>query len=710
MDNSSISISQSEFACSSQGSTGTSTHQAYIATTKTGTQNFGGELGMEFKVNNASGITINQLGAFDHQGNGITGTQSGGIRIAIFNKATKTIVPGLDAIISGNADAYSGNHRMKNIPAVTLMPGDYVVVSKGYNQNELNGNSEGGTPFAMGDAANGAISFATACMYGSVSAGFNYPGTPDGGPGNRYLAGTFSYTTINSGSTGTSTHQAYIATTKTGTQNFGGELGMEFKVNNASGITINQLGAFDHQGNGITGTQSGGIRIAIFNKATKTIVAGLDAIIVGNADAYSGNHRMKNIPAVTLMPGDYVVVSKGYNQNELNGNSEGGTPFAIGDAANGAISFATACMYGSVSAGFNYPGTPDGGPGNRYLAGTFSYTTINSGSTVTSTHQAYIATTKTGTQNFGGELGMEFKVNNASGITINQLGAFDHQGNGITGTQSGGIRVAIFNKATKTIVAGLDAIISGNADAYSGSHRMKNIPAVTLMPGDYVVVSKGYNQNELNGNSEGGTPFAMGDAANGAISFATACMYGSVSAGFNYPGTPDGGPGNRYLAGTFSYSVVKSSTTNTNNSSIVTITAKDIYGNVGQATAIVTVVCSQPVEAQKSQTQQAAQQLALSQRPAAETTTFLATGKNTMRIFPNPNAGQFSVQLPLLKVPQASIQIISENGQVVAQKTINLNVSGSKVDFNISNQAAGIYLVKLTSLEGTQVSKVVVVK
>jgi hypothetical protein len=167
---------------------------AYIATTTTGTQNFGGELGMEFKVHNAAGIVVSQLGAFDHQGNGITGTQSGGIRVAIFNKSTKTIVPGLDVIIIGNADAYSGNHRMKNVPAVTLMPGDYMIVAKGYNANELNGNSGVGTPFAPGDLGNGAISYAATCAYGSTANDFVYPTNPDGGPGNRYLAGTFRYT------------------------------------------------------------------------------------------------------------------------------------------------------------------------------------------------------------------------------------------------------------------------------------------------------------------------------------------------------------------------------------------------------------------------------------------------------------------------------------------------------------------------------------
>jgi hypothetical protein len=187
-------------------------------------------------------------------------------------------------------------------------------------------------------------------------------------------------------------------------------------------------------------------------------------------------------------------------------------------------------------------------------------------------------------------------------------------------------------------------------------------------------------------------------------------MYGSAAAGFSYPGNPDGGPGNRYLAGTFSYTVVNTNTANTNNSNIVTITAKDIYGNVGQATAIVTVVCSQPVATQALQTKQAAPPLAVSQQPTAEATTLFNTDKNTLKIFPNPNAGQFSVQLPPLKVSQVSIQILSESGKVVVQKTINLNVAGSKVDFNLINQAAGIYLVKLISPEGTQVVKVVVVK
>ncbi|HZH96707.1 MAG TPA: T9SS type A sorting domain-containing protein, partial [Flavisolibacter sp.] len=40
---------------------------------------------------------------------------------------------------------------------------------------------------------------------------------------------------------------------------------------------------------------------------------------------------------------------------------------------NGAISYAATCAYGSTASGFAYPTNPDGGPGNRYLAGTFRY-------------------------------------------------------------------------------------------------------------------------------------------------------------------------------------------------------------------------------------------------------------------------------------------------------------------------------------------------
>ncbi len=471
--NPTIQLSRSVFSCTDVTNANGTIHQAYIAGTTTGNQGWGGELGMEFTVNNASGILVKQLGAFDHQGNGISGTvgPNNGIRVAIFNKATQTIVAGMDAIVTGNADAYTGNHRMKNITPVLLPPGNYAVVAIGYNSNEPNGNRSDNP---AGDAANGAITFTGTCMYGFGN-GFTYPTNVDGGPYNRYLAGTFSYSLPSSnngipvsisvtdahGNTATETayvlvldplgacnnnpcstdntapvvvsknatisldangfatlqavdviqsvtdncdanptvqlsrsvfncidiatvdgavHQAYIANTTIGNQGWGGELGMEFTVNNASGILVKQLGTFDHLGNGINGTvgPNNGIRVAIFNKATQTIVAGLDAIVTGNADTYTGNHRMKNITPVLLPPGNYAVVAIGYNSNEPNGNRSDNP---AGDAANGAITFTGTCMYGFGN-GFTYPTNVDGGPYNRYLAGTFSYTLPNSNGSI----------------------------------------------------------------------------------------------------------------------------------------------------------------------------------------------------------------------------------------------------------------------------------------------------------------------------------------
>ncbi|MEJ7675913.1 MAG: hypothetical protein WKF59_25240 [Chitinophagaceae bacterium] len=43
--------------------------------------------------------------------------------------------------------------------------------------------------------------------------------------------------------------------------------------------------------------------------------------------------------------------------------------------------------------------------------------------------------------------------NDANGIIVDLPGAFDHQGNGITGTQSGGIRVAIFKTTRQLYLA-----------------------------------------------------------------------------------------------------------------------------------------------------------------------------------------------------------------------------------------------------------------
>ena len=358
---------------------------------------------------------------------------------------------------------------------------------------------------------------------------------------------TFNCTNISSGTSPGPDQQAYKSATNQGNQEYYGEIGLEFSVNNSNGIIIKQLGAFDHQGNGLNGTQTGGgIRVAVFRKSDQSIVPGLDVTITGTGDHYISNFRTKDLASpVTLVPGIYVLLAKGYNPAELNGNILlGGSPYPAGDNGGGAVSFLSTAHWGdNTSSGFSYPNlSADLGP-NTFLAGTFVFTTAaaamntvtitaedtqgnvsqvnaqvnvvdNTGPTITPknitvfldqsghatiqpsdviqdvtdncqvntssytvspnsfdcsnaaspgpNHQSYSSNTTMGNQAFAGELGLEFTVNAPGGIVVNHLGAFDHQGDGIS--PSGGIRVAIFRKSDQSIVSGLDALVAGNSN------------------------------------------------------------------------------------------------------------------------------------------------------------------------------------------------------------------------------------------------------
>ena len=781
-----IQFSRSSFNCADINAGAGESFEAYSTTTNTGNQAWKGEMGMEFQVNIPEGISIKQLGVFDHGGNGINGAISGGIRVAVFNTSTQSIVPGLDVNISGTADGYTGNHRMKNITPVVLPPGNYVVVAKGYNSGEFNGNRIApGLPVNGTDLndGNGAITFVRSRYSDDNPAGFNYPTYSYEPSPNVFLAGTFLFEKVVTGtakvtvtitatdSRGNSAQadvevtvedpnnycagdpcagdnqapaivsknvtvqldvngqatiqpsdviqtltdncdatpnvqlsrssftcadinlgsgdnfQAYSTIATTGNQAFQGEMGMEFQVIAPQGITIKQLGAFDHQGNGITGSISGGVRVAIFDNATHTIIPGLDVNISGNGDAFTGSHRMKNITPVILLPGNYVLVAKGYHGGEMNGNRiQPGIPVNANDlnTGNGAISFTRSKYSDDNPGGFNYPSYNYDPSPNVFLAGTFQFEGEASGAgnvivTITATddagnvtqkdvtvtiedpdgncsgdpcasdnkapvivsknvtiqldingqasiqpsdviqsltdncdgnpdvqlsrssfscadvnvgsgeaYQSYATTTTSGNQAFSGEMGMEFQVNAPQGITIKQLGAFDHQANGINGTISGGVRVAIFDAATHAIVPGLDVNIMGNADAYTGNHRMKNITPVILPPGNYVIVAKGYHGGEMNGNRiQPGIPVNAGDlnTGNGAISFIRSKYSEDNPNGFNYPAYNYDPSPNVFLAGTFQFEGEASGT----GSVTVTITATDDAGNISQKNVTVTV-------------------------------------------------------------------------------------------------------------------------
>ncbi|TDH20628.1 T9SS type A sorting domain-containing protein, partial [Segetibacter sp. 3557_3] len=608
LDPTSVTVSPNTFSCANIAGGSPVNHQAYIANTNTGNQVFAGELGMDFQVKNAGGIVINQLGAFDHQGDGIKGHINGAIRVAIFDKKTMSIVPGLDALVSGTGDSYMNNYRFKNITPVTLPAGDYLIVAKGYNIYELNGNVliGAGTVYPFGDAGNGAVTFGNNAYYGENQfEGFRYPTNTYSLQNPNvaaYLAGSFNYTS-----------------------------GASF----SNMVTIT---AKDAKGNVATANAQLTVLDTIAPVIiTKNVTVSLDA----NGTA-------------TIQPADVIQ------------------------------SVTDNCSVNTAS----YTVSP-----NTFTCANFDQGTANT------THQAYVANTNMGNQVFAGELGTDFRVNDPKGIVITQLGAFDHQGDGIKGHFNGAVRVAIFDKRTMTIVPGLDALISGTADNYMNNFRFKTIAPVTLPVGDYLIVAKGYNIYELNGNVlvNPGTVYPFGDSAKGAISFGHMAFYGSnVFEGFSYPTNtytlenPNSVP---YLAGSFNFDT-KDDTGNT-----VMVTATDIYGNVAKAMAKVFVsnplgVCnSQGVRPQFSRTEPSVPAIVVEQ----------------LKVYPNPTNGDFTVQVYDLKAPQATVQILNNNGTVIEQKSVGLTgkTASLMVRFNLRSQPAGMYLVKLITAEGVRTTKFV---
>jgi hypothetical protein len=293
---------------------------------------------------------------------------------------------------------------------------------------------------------------------------------------------------------------------------------------------------------------------------------------------------------------------------------------------------------------------------------------------------------------------MAFKVNSASGIVIDKLGAFDDQGNGITGNQSGGVRVAIFNEATQAIVPGLDVTISGTSDPLVNSYRMHSVAPVSLAPGNYVIITKGYVGEKFYNRNQAGPLNPVGDNAGGVLTFLNTVYYGTA-ASFSFPdNAADAGNPNEYIAGTFSYAM------NVSNSKTVTVTATDTHGNVTTATATVTLTntsnscASAPIMVYAAKSQQ---------------TTVPAIVDNatlSIRVYPNPTSGQFTVQLYNLKVPKVSLQIMDGNGQVVVQKeaTLSGKTAVLSIPVDISKHAAGVYLIRIISADGIQTTKVVV--
>jgi hypothetical protein len=87
--------------------------------------------------------------------------------------------------------------------------------------------------------------------------------------------------------------------------------------------------------------------------------------------------RIKPLAApLTLVPGQYSIVSYGHNSNDLNDNvGTRGNKTWSADDGNGLLAFVGGGRYGG-SVG-QLPPSVDGGPADRYAAGTFEYSPLD---------------------------------------------------------------------------------------------------------------------------------------------------------------------------------------------------------------------------------------------------------------------------------------------------------------------------------------------
>jgi hypothetical protein len=172
-------------------------------------------------------------------------------------------------------------------------------------------------------------------------------------------------------------------------QYYTGSLGMDFNV--TTPIQITALGAFAYFG---TIQNPSGLVVTIYtcppNDGVGTPVAGLSETITNSDSSILAgtDSRFEQLSSpITLGPGQYTVVANGYgvagnNAQYPYGDPDGNagyidppynttqTKYWYTNSGNGAIDFVGGARYGSAGL---YPTSIDGGPPDRYAAGTFEF-------------------------------------------------------------------------------------------------------------------------------------------------------------------------------------------------------------------------------------------------------------------------------------------------------------------------------------------------
>lgn len=199
---------------------------------------------------------------------------------------------------------------------------------------------------------------------------------------------------------------------------------------------------------------------------------------------------------------------------------------------------------------------------------------------------AYIIPSGTvGNQSFGGSLGHDFIVDKP--IEVLELGVFDDGSDGLTldlvaelwTRDDGGTPDDPGDDSAGELVTTL-AFNSVDPGILEDGSRLKSLESpLDLAPGSYTMVAHGYGDGESNGNQGSVDLSLTTDDGDGSLRFVGGGRFGDAG---SWPTSPDGGPANRYAAGTFKFRVTGETETNSD----FRVTAFSLESGVGGTVTI----------------------------------------------------------------------------------------------------------------------------
>ncbi len=599
---------------------------AYVVPEATpGNQNAGVSLGMDFNVDES--IEIRRLGVFDDKSDGLFLP----IKAQVFDRTNGAELAVLDFTPEDPGELVGGS-RFKDLDPPLGLPKGFqgTMSASGYGNAELNGNTHGGlNPVWSTDDGGCLISFVGGSRFGG---GPNiFPGTVDGGPVNRYAAGTFQFVkaliapilppsnlvlvpgagkvdlswqgpvgppvassyrlfraippadfveiaqptaasysdtgltdgvevcyklkaigpdgqqspetkaicAVPGSSVGEGIISYVLRQGTPGAQAFTGPLGMDFDARVP--VQITHLGVFDDGSDGLKLP----ITARLHDRFTTDVLATLD-FTPEDSGIIIGGSRFKPLETPIDLPQDFqgAIVAEGYGAGEQNGNGAN-LGWSLDDAGC-ALTFVGTGRFGNPGSGF--PTSVDGGERDHYAAGTFVFVPKGTVDPVDTATIAYVIPEFTaGNQvDASNSLGMDFDVR--ADIVVTRLGVFDDLSDGLFRT----IRARIFDRTNPlTELAVLEFTPEDPGDLEGGSRFKPLAQPLELAAGfQGTMEADGYGPEERNGNFGG---LWTTDDAGCAISFVGSARFGDVGTPGTFPANVDGGPVNRYAAGTFEY-------------------------------------------------------------------------------------------------------------------------------------------------------------